>query len=113
MTPYVRLHDASHFQPSPRAVSIPFTLERNQPLAEMTLMLQGGERFVAKVILDTGAAYYAAVLFRPFVVKHDLMNRLGRMTRRPEPESSGGDPLRVLAARPAAIALGPFRSTSL
>ena len=104
--PYLRLHDPAHFAPPRGAVAIPFTLERNHPLADMTLTLAGGEHVRAKVMLDTGAAYYSAALLKPFISAHNIMHRVGKVVPRPEVETTS---IRLLAARPEAISLGPVQ----
>jgi hypothetical protein len=104
--PHLRLHDPTGFEPPRGAVAIPFTLEQNHPLADMTLILADGERVRARVMLDTGAAYYGAVLLKPFIAAHNVMARAGKVARRPQ---AGSHAIRMLAARPLAISLGPVQ----
>lgn len=104
--PYLRLHDPGQFEPPRGAVAVPFTLERNHPLADITVTLADGERVRAKVMLDTGAAYYSAALLKPFISEHNIIDRIGEVVRRPEVETRS---IRLLAARAEAISLGPVQ----
>jgi hypothetical protein len=105
VTPAVRLLDPNRFKRDPNAFSLPFRMERSNPIADILLVLDDDRRVSASVILDTGAAFYSAALTSTFIKKQLVKSSL--TTVRPAVRSDGG--LSVLAARPVRIEVGLIR----
>jgi hypothetical protein len=106
VTPAVRLLDPTSFKRDPNAFSIAFRMERSNPIADITFVLDDSRRVLASVILDTGAAFYSAALTSTFINKELLKPALTRTAR---PAERSNDGLSVLAARPVRIEAGPVR----
>jgi hypothetical protein len=104
--PQLRLHDASSYTPDPRAVSIPFRIERNNPIGDIVIDFGDGKNGTASVLLDTGAGFYAAVLMPAAVERLHASSRQLKAAKRPDrPRGTGGE-LSIQSVRPTSIQLG-------
>jgi hypothetical protein len=108
-TPEVRFFALLGFKPSPRAVSIPFKIDRNIPIADATFTLANQDQVRGSVVLDTGAGYYSAVFSPAFDAQQHLLTRIGTFARRPDRAKGTGGEVELLAARLSSIELGAIR----
>jgi len=107
ITPRVLLHDRSTYTPPTGSAAVPliFRANLNVPFVRVRAALADGTEHEVQTVVDTGAAYYALALVAPAsTLAHGLPT-----ARRPVNASSGTGPVQVLAARAAAISVGPFR----
>ncbi len=102
VTPRVTLFDPGTYRPSPRAQVIPFTLDRDNPYADVTLHFGEQDSTTVRMMLDTGASYYAALLTRDALTAHKVSSRIGRTAERPEPVGN----LSLTAARLTRVTVG-------
>jgi len=104
----VRLHDRGAYRPAAEAQQVPliFRTNLNVPFVQVVLTFADGTRRPAQVVADTGSSYYAAVFVPAFV--QSVRERIPRTARPPQRPDSSRPNLRFVAARPAAISVGPF-----
>ena len=103
--PELRLFSRDAFQPSPRAVAVPFEIDRfRNPFLTTTVRLQGDDTATARLMLDTGASYYSVVFAESFARTHGIRDRLRRVV----PQASHTPGLKLSAARVDALRIGPF-----
>jgi hypothetical protein len=103
--PELRLFETGSFQASPKAVAVPFELDRfRNPYFTTTLRLAGGDTVAGSLILDTGASYYGAVLLQRFVESQDVRRRAGPVAG--QSTHTGG--LALSAVRLGALRVGSF-----
>ncbi len=104
--PQLRLHEPSSYVPDPRAVSIPFHLDRNNPISDIVIDFGDGMNGTASVVLDTGAGFYSAVLMPAAVERLHASSRQLKAAKRPDrPRGTGGE-LSIQSVRPASIQVG-------
>jgi len=103
VTPQVRLFRAGQFRPDSTTRSIPFRVERSNPIGDIAIVFGDGHRVTASVILDTGAAYYSAALTAAYISKNNVLT-LASKTAKPVNGSDGG--FSISAIRPARIEAG-------
>ena len=103
--PELRLFEAGSFQPPPRAVAVPFELDRFRlPLLKTTMRLAGDDSVAATLILDTGASYYGTVLVKRFVDEQNVRRRAGPVVA----QASHTPGLALSAVRLGALRVGSF-----
>ena len=88
--PAIRLFNPDTFVPDPKALVVPFQIDRNNPVGDITIEMQDGFRFTASMVLDTGAGYYSAILAPSLAAKHDVVSHAAKTARRPDrPRGTG------------------------
>ena len=107
VTPQVRLFTAGQFRPDSTTRSIPFRIERSNPIGDIAIVFDDSHRVTASVILDTGAAYYSAALTAAFIGKNNVRTPALK-TARPVNGSDGG--FSISAIRAARIEAGSSRT---
>ena len=104
-TPELRLFTRDAFQPSPRAVAIPFEIDRfRNPFMTTTVRLKDDDTATARLMLDTGASYYSVVFGESFARTNGIRERLRRVV----PQATHTPGLKLSAARVDALTIGPF-----
>ena len=104
-TPELRLFTRDAFQQSPRAVAIPFEIDRfRNPFLTTTVRLKDDDTATARLMLDTGASYYSVVFGESFARTNGIRQRLRRVV----PQASHTPGLKLSAARVDALRIGPF-----
>jgi hypothetical protein len=108
ITPRVVLHDRSTYTPPAGSTAVPliFRTNLNVPFVRVRVELPDGTIRELQTVLDTGTAYYALALVPP--VSRQARSQL-RTAALPVPAESGGGLVEVVAARVAAVSVGPFR----
>jgi hypothetical protein len=108
IAPRILLHERDGFRPGARAQAVPliFRSNLNVPFVDVALTFADGTRRSARVVPDTGASYYAAVFVPVFT--SDVRRRMPRAARPPNRPAKGDSPVQLVAARPAALSIGPF-----
>ena len=111
VTPAVRLHERIRYTPPAGAVAVPliFRTNPNVPFVQVGVELPDGTRQQLQTVLDTGTANYAMALVPPASTR--VRERLP-VASRPDRPSTGSGTVRIVAARPPAITVGPFRVES-
>ena len=108
-TPSVRLFHPSGFVPDPKASVIPFHLDRNNPVADVTFAFRDGYRLDASLVLDTGAAYYSAALIPSVIARSAISSHARSTAKRPNRSKGTGGEISIAATRPLAIRIGPIQ----
>lgn len=106
VAPRLRFFDARTFRPRSGAHLVPIAIERNSPYACAVMTLVAQDRVDAKLLVDTGASAYSAVLFPGFVAERHVLERVAGVAQPPEPIRGAGGEVDVLAARIAALRVG-------
>lgn len=108
ITPRVVLHDRLTYAPPIGSTAVPliFRSNLNVPFVRVRIELADGTEQEVQTVVDTGAAYYALALVAP--ASTQARSRM-LTAQRPVKAESGGGPVQVVAARAAAVSVGPFR----
>lgn len=108
ITPRVLLHDRAEYRPPAGSTTVPliFRSNPNVPFVRVRVELPDGTAEEVQTVVDTGAAYYALALVAPASMR--MRSRMPTAVR-PVRAESGAGPVQVVAARPAALSVGPFR----
>jgi hypothetical protein len=102
------LHERSTYAPPRGSIAVPliFRTNPNVPFVRVNVTLPDGTEQQAQVVVDTGAAYYALALIPPASVR--IRDRLPTALR-PDRPVAGITAVQLVAARPTALIVGPFR----
>ena len=108
ITPRVVLHDRATYTPPAGSTAVPliFRTNPNVPFVHVRVEFADGSRQEVQTVVDTGAAYYALALVAP--ASTQARSHLATAPR-PVHAESGSGPVQVVAARAAAVSVGPFR----
>jgi len=108
ITPRVLLHDRSAYTPPTGSTAVPliFRSNLNVPFVHVRVGFTDGTEQEVQTVVDTGAAYYALALVAP--ASTQARSRLATAPR-PVQAESGSGPVQLVAARVAAVSVGPFR----
>jgi hypothetical protein len=106
--PVVRLYERGSYRPPPTARELPlvFRTNPNVPFVDVEVVFTDGTRQAARVLADTGATYYSAVLVSAFV--ENVRARIPVTARPANRSQSTGGQIQLVATRPLAISVGPF-----
>jgi predicted aspartyl protease len=106
--PQVRLIPHQAFMPAPGSVEVPLVFRSNPNVAfvRVTFRFADGTEQPAQLLADSGAANYAALVVDPVASRiRPLLGALAQVTNTPKGPSG---PLKLSAARPTAIIVGPI-----
>jgi predicted aspartyl protease len=106
--PQVRLIPHRAFTPSPGSIEVPLVFRSNPNVAFVRVMFRfaDGTEQAAQLVADTGAASFAALVVDPVAARiRPLLGPIAQMTVTPKGPSG---PLKISAARPVAMVVGPI-----
>ena len=106
--PRVRLIPHHVFTPAPDSIEIPLVFRTNPNVAFVRVMFRfaDGTEQPAQLLADTGAASYAALVVDPVASRiRPLLGPTAQVTQTPKGPSG---PLKISAARPVALVVGPI-----
>jgi hypothetical protein len=105
------LHDRESYRPPPGSESVPLLFRANPRVAyaDIGMMLPDGSKMSLRVVPDTGAAFYSAVLVGDAMARVRPKVPTARAVTYADPRA--GRVNQIVAARPRAISVGPFTVT--
>jgi PDZ domain-containing protein/aspartyl protease len=104
-TPTLRIFEAGSFRASPRAMSLPLTMDRvHNPYTSAGVRLGDGGSLDLNLMVDTGAGYFSAVLLKNVLDENRVRERVGTVVS----QWSDTPGMTIEAARPSALTVGPF-----
>jgi hypothetical protein len=108
MRPRLILHERATYRPSPGTERVPllFRANPNVPYLDIQMSLPDGSRLPLRVLPDTGASFYGAVLVGTAMERAQSQLPSAPAVTYSDPQA--GRITRLLAARPRAITAGPF-----
>lgn len=110
--PAIRLYDPASFQPGARAISMPITLEYDNPVVSVRLVLQPGQTVDARLLVDTAVGQWPVALNRRFSDARSILTRVRKTVEPPFQAGGTGGAIGLLAARADAISVGQFTVSS-
>jgi hypothetical protein len=111
-TGLITLHDRATFKYRGAGSVVPIDLEDNRWYATATVLLDSGEPFSGKFLVDTGAGQIAAALTRPFVDGHGLL-RLSASSVRSRVHHALGGVTRSFVKNARVFRIGAARMTNV
>jgi PDZ domain len=108
MMPQLILHDRAAYRPPAGAETIPLLFRTNPrvPYLDIHMTLRDGAHLPLRVLPDTGASFYGAVLVGDAMTRAQSALPSARAVTYPDPQTGRITELRV--ARPRAVAVGSF-----
>jgi len=109
MTPRLTLYERAAYRPPAGTETIPLLFRTNPrvPYVDIQTTLGDGTQLPLRVLPDTGTSFYGAILVGGAAARVESQLPTARAIVHPDPQT--GRITQLLAARPRAVTVGPFR----